>query len=217
MFEKKCKSCGEKLTKEFRFCPFCGASVKNNSDYGMLGTTDDIEELAMGIPNNFNKMFSGLMEEIENDFKEFDKQERKTKNPSPDMLPQGIRINICSGDGKKFDIKIGGLGNIGNMNQKAREIKIPFGKLTDEDAKRLSSLPREEAKTGVKRIGNSVVYELNLPGITNIKEIIMNKLENSLEIKAFSKDRVYFKIIPIKQNLYNYKFEKEKLFLEFKA
>ena len=49
------------------------------------------------------------------------------------------------------------------------------------------------------------------------KDIIINKLENSVEIKAFSKDRVYVKLIPLGLPLLSYNFKDELLTLEFKA
>ncbi len=41
------------------------------------------------------------------------------------------------------------------------------------------------------------------------------KLENSIEIKAITKDKAYFKIIPLNLPIINYNILKEKLILEF--
>jgi len=45
-------------------------------------------------------------------------------------------------------------------------------------------------------------------------EVVPEVEENSIEIKAFSKDKAYFKFLPIALPLLGYKLLKEKLILE---
>jgi hypothetical protein len=61
---------------------------------------------------------------------------------------------------------------------------------------------------------NKIIYEVDLPGVKNEKDIIITKLENSIEIKAFTKDTAYLKLIPISLPIKNYFLEKNKLILE---
>ena len=54
-----------------------------------------------------------------------------------------------------------------------------------------------------------------MPGIKSIKDISIIKLENSIELKAISKNKAYFKLIPINLPITNYGILKERLILEF--
>ena len=40
-------------------------------------------------------------------------------------------------------------------------------------------------------MGNKVIYNLEVPGVNDIDDIFINKLESSIEIKAISDDKVY--------------------------
>ena len=55
-----------------------------------------------------------------------------------------------------------------------------------------------------------------MPGVTNLKDIMINKLQNSIEIRAFAKDKAYFKLIPVALAIKKYGLEHEKLILELK-
>ena len=134
---------------------------------------------------------------------------------------RGISISISISSNRKPEIKVKGFGpgfeNL-QVQEKAEEkpIKI-MPTITEEKARKYTKLPREEAKTSVRRLSNKLIYEINLPGVNSLNNIIINKLENSIEIKAFSKDKVYVKLIPVNLSILNYKLEKEKLILELKA
>ena len=92
--------------------------------------------------------------------------------------------------------------------------QIQTQKISDEDAKRLSFLPREEANATVRRLSNKLIYEINVPGVKSIKDIFINELENSIEIKAIGKDRAYLKLIPLKFPIKKYSLKDDKLVLE---
>lgn len=226
MFNKKCARCGRKISKDFEFCPYCGNDfrierrIENQKDYGFLGKDDflgDFNEL-----NNFNtnmpinlggifnsKLFSSLFKEVDKQFKEMD---RKIKPEG--TKESGISISI-SMSGDKPDIKVRRFGDAKNLEIKdLKEKHMPRQEITDEQARKLAKLPRKEAKTEVRRFSNKIVYEINLPGIKNLKDVIINKLENSIEIKAFSKENAYFKLLPVNLPIINYQLDKEKLILE---
>ena len=50
-----------------------------------------------------------------------------------------------------------------------------------------------------------------------MKDVIINKLENSIEIKAFTKEKVYVKLLPVNLPVLNYKLKDGKLILELGA
>ncbi len=57
----------------------------------------------------------------------------------------------------------------------------------------------EEPQVTSKRVGKNQYYSLSLPGI-NEKDIHLKKLGDSIEIRAYGKDRMYFKLLPLKPN-----------------
>jgi HSP20 family molecular chaperone IbpA len=202
MFSKKCPRCARKISKDFDFCPFCGLDfrmekrMKKQEDFGLLGKDDSIMPEFSPMPG-MNPMIDGF---LKNAIKMLNRELGKT---TENKINNGMNFQI-SINGKRLDL----------TPQKKVEIK---NQLSDEQARKFSKLLKKEAKTEVRRMSNRVIYELELPGVKSMKEVIINKLENSIEIKAFSSTTAYFKIIPVNLQLVNYQFEKEKLILELKA
>jgi len=228
MFKKKCPNCGKRISKDFEFCPYCGCNIKKQEEernYGFLGRDDSLFP-DMEMPFGFNKLFNTLMKQLDRQFKELDRElgiakktERKKKEPK--VKSTGISISISTGTGKKPEIRVRGFGPGIKIKQISPEIeptkKVTKSIISEEKAKKLSKLPKKEAETKVRRLANKIIYEINLPGVKSLKDIMINQLENSIEIKAFSKDKAYFKLLPIKLPILNYKLNKEKLILELKA
>jgi|WetSurMetagenome_2_1015567.scaffolds.fasta_scaffold53363_4 hypothetical protein len=225
MFKKKCPRCARKITKDFDFCPHCAHDFRlekrreSERDYGFLGkdeVSENFPNMTMGMPLNLNglfnsKLFDTLFKEVDKQFRDMDKDFLKDKKKS-----SGISINISMDDGNKPDIKVSGFGpDFKKIGKEIKEKKIPKSEISDETARRFSKFPKKEAKTEVRRFSNRIVYEINLPGVNNLREVIINKLENGVEIKAFSKDTAYFKIIPVNFPISDYELEDEKLILEF--
>ncbi len=229
MFRKKCPECGKKISKDFEFCPYCGCNIKryeNEKNYGFLGKDDFLPDFEMKMPFGLSRVFNTLMKQLDKQFKELDKElgtvekiERKGKKAR--VKSTGISISISTGTGKKPEIKVRGIGPGIEIKQTAPKIepakKITKTTMPEAKVRKLVKLPKTEAETKVRRLSNKIIYEINLPGVKSLSDIIINQLENSIEIKAFSKDKAYFKLLPIKLPILNYKLEKEKLILELKA
>ena len=92
---------------------------------------------------------------------------------------------------------------------KISTINLPQGNL-----KKATNIAKEEPLTSIKRLSDKVIYEIEIPGVKSIEDISITKLENSIEIKALAKDRLYFKLIPINLPITNYNLSKGKLVLE---
>ncbi len=228
MFEKKCPNCGRKIEKGFSFCPYCGFNIeeKNRNKYGLLGRDDNLNiNNSIGLPFGFNKIFSSLLKQVDKQFQELDKrigEERTNKKKKPKLRKKGFSINISTGTGKKPEIKVSGFGpgmkNFGKkIKPKKKKSKIKQPKLSKEKKEKLASLPREEASTTVRRMSNKIIYEISLPEVKDEKNLAINKLENSIEIKAFGKDKVYFKLLPVSLSISRYKLKNEKLILELES
>ncbi|MFA4953545.1 MAG: hypothetical protein WC584_04950 [Candidatus Pacearchaeota archaeon] len=233
--KKKCRKCGEKISKEFDYCPYCGNSLKNGEeredDWGMLGKHDiqnpfenSFNEIKL--PAGINMIFNSLMKNFEKEFKNIDKEMgreiNQTKNiKDPQIKKSGISISISTSGNRPPEIKV---QQFGTPNSEFREIKRQTEPkksiqktFNEEKIKRFSKLPREEPSTNVRRLSNKVVYEIDLPGVKSTEDVSIIKLENSIEIKAVAKDKAYFKLLPIKFPIIDYKISKGKLILELDA
>lgn len=203
MFKKnKCKRCEKKINSGYDFCPYCGSQTNlNNQDWGMLGKTDLIDNnqdpfsMFRGISGGMlNKMLGSAMKMLEKEMQKETENRPKTN----------IRLMI---NGKEIKL---------NDLQKNREPqkKVTPKKILQKTLENFSKLPQEEPKTNIRRLSNTVIYEINLPEVKSIDDISINQLENSIEIKAVSQKKAYAKIIQINLPIINYVFSKEKLILE---
>jgi len=222
MTTKKCVNCGEKIEKDFVFCPYCGIDIMKEEErrnFGMLGRDDeDLRSLGLGSGlfggSMFNGLFNNIMKQMNEQMKDMDFNDKDFEQGKPKVFKRGIKINIGMGNGNPI-IRVNELGNINNKQEKIKEAKL--NNIIDLDKlRRLSELPKEEAHAIVRRLSNKIIYEIELPGVKSMKDILINKLENGIEIKALSKEKSYFKVIPINLPIVKYDLEKGKLFLELK-
>jgi HSP20 family molecular chaperone IbpA len=217
MFNTKCKRCRKKIARKFDFCPYCGTQMKEiqQEDYGFLGKDDVIELPDLGMDMPLGGILDSLMKEFSRQFQQLDKMMiEENKNT---MNRNGISISISTEPGKQPKISVNNLDNNKNRRESnliVKQIPRKNTEISEEEAKKFSNLPKQEAETKVRRLSNKIVYEISLPGVKDLKNIFVNKLENSIEIKAFSKDKVYFKLIPVNLPILNYKLKDERLLLE---
>jgi len=105
------------------------------------------------------------------------------------------------------------------VQQKSKE-KTPsfvFPKLSAEKLKQMSQLAKEEPAVSVRRLSNRVIYELAVPGVKSLKDVSVAQRENSIEVKALAKDKVYFKIVPLGFPILDCNLLKGKLILELES
>jgi len=225
MFRKKtCKKCKNKIEKKFSYCPYCGSAFDDkeneNEDYGLLGKEDVNLNNFLGNPNiklplGFNTIFKKLMSQMEKQMKNMNIEEKDDEKAI--VKKGGITINISNESGTPI-IKVKSFGNLPGFekiqNQAKPKAVITKSSLSEEKAKELSKLPRQEAESKVRRLSGRVIYEIEVPEVTDINNVLISQLENSIEVKAFAKDKAYFKFLPIALPLLKYKLAKEKLILE---
>jgi hypothetical protein len=207
--KNKCENCDSKIKGKFSFCPYCGDSLVDEDqmekDYGLIGKDDALgspEETQMdfGITDKLiGSLVNSLIKNLDKQFKNLDKQPKNFENAEVQNFPNGIKIRI------------------GHSPEKAKKQKNFFKKqLSDQQLKKMSTLPRTEAKTKVKRIGEKVIYELNAPGIESPQDVFVSKLESGYEIKAISERKIYVNTLPINLPMRGFAIDKNKLFIEFK-
>lgn len=230
MIKKKCSKCGKRIEKEFDFCPHCGHNLKKEKekkDYGLLGRKDSLSSGndfigGLGLPNGFNKIFNNLMQQIDREFRSLDQKVGEERKRKKKPKSRGISINISTGTGKKPEIKVRGHGPGFSKKRKGKKIKKKSKKkvkkpnISEKKAKKMADLPREEAEAQVRRLSDKLIYEVEMPDVEDIDNIAINKLENSIEIKAFAEDKVYFKLLPVSLDILDYNLKNGKLILELK-
>ncbi|MCF7910409.1 zinc ribbon domain-containing protein [Candidatus Pacearchaeota archaeon] len=233
MFKKKpCKNCGEKVRDKDRFCSNCGYNFEKNlkqeqgkqEDWGMLGKTDkeervedEFEMLANNLFKNFNsgflgKMLSGTMKMLE---KEIQKEMKQQKNPQGNFNRRtNFQLYI---NGKKVDpndIKvIQGRENKNEVSEKSVKQVYKQPVFSKEKLERFTKLPRKEPTSNMKRFSDKIIYEIDVPGVKSVEDVLISRLENSIEIKALAKDKVYSKLLPISLPIQKFNLIKNKLFL----
>ncbi len=194
MFNKKyCGNCREKVNNKYRFCPNCGTEINNSKqeDWGMLGRNDSMEEETFqgGFLGGFgggmlNKMLVNTMKMLEKEMQRDMKNTRKINR-----MPRTNMKLMINGREVMF----------GQPQPVKKQVikEIPKNEFREEQLRAFSELPRQEPKTNLKRFGDKIIYELEMPEVSSFKDILINRLENSIEIKAIGKTKSYFKIIPI--------------------
>ncbi len=199
------------------FCPYCGIDIekeKEKKNFGFLGRNDEfVSGFNLDMPFGFGKIFNSLLKQIEEQFRELDKE--MEKKPDTKFKSGGISISISTDSGEP-KIKINQFSPKKKPNEKTerKRLRKEMSKL---NAKKLEKLPKKEPETSVRRLSDKIIYEISLPGVKSLKDITINELENSIEIKAVAKDKVYFKLLPVSLPIRNYRLRSNKLILELDA
>ena len=226
MFKRKtCKNCGEKISGKYNFCPYCRISVNEDfgrEDWGMLGKNDFMPTEEIRLPMGLNTLFNSLMKNLNKQFSELDREMKEEKGKSETKAKKGgISISISTSGNLPPEIRVKSFGNIPEFQEKERKMKKKMKGLRIDNlqkkSKKFSGLPKKEPITNIRRFSNKVVYEIKMPGVKSMRDVSIIQLENSIEIKALAKDKVYFKLIPINLPIRNYNLEKGKLVLELEA
>ncbi len=211
MFKKrKCKNCDRKINNSYDFCPHCGNSFNDNTEgWGMLGKTDNTNEFEQFSNSLFGgvggKIIGGMLGKTLKMLEHEIQKETKTQNNTPktnfELIINGKRIN-------PKDIKLS------QQRQVVKKQRKVFPNISNDSLKKISTLPKKEPLTNIRRFADKVIYEINMPGVNSVNDISIISLESSIEIKALADKTAYFKVIPISLPITNYKFLDEKLILE---
>jgi hypothetical protein len=194
MFKKKCPKCGERINKNFEFCPICGNNQKSRydkEDFGLIGKNDIIEESMFSSGGSFmEKMFETAFKVLEKQMKNLPNDFIENRKIISSDFPGKVHVQFFV-NGKRVFPQI---REEKNMQTRPKKPRI---NISEDKIKKMSKLPRIEPESNLKRVGRRVFYEIAVPGIEDINDIIINKLENSLEIKAIAKDKIYSKTLNV--------------------
>jgi len=204
MMTMRCGRCGSGLRDEWTFCPACGAKRGG----------DPMDDFGRDL---FSQVFGRMRKEIEGADKNFKDMEaidltpwfremRKDENSARPQM-KGFKINISTSPGMPPKINVKTLGG-----DDVRVIRSPssggeFERKTPvkEDAgKKRLHLPAfrkkmpavmEEPKAEIRRLGNGISVEMDIPGVKSKEDIEVRELESSVEVRALAGDKAYFKIL----------------------
>ncbi len=202
MFKKNyCNKCEGKLKESYSYCPYCGLDLRNPEkdmrDFGVIGKNnlEGAPLMGGGSLGITDKMINSVMNSL---VKSLGKQFDNMNSQNIKSSPKGIQIRF---------------GAPTKQSQQKKEIVEKV--ITQEQIKRMSKLPRSEAKANVRRFSDKVVYDLKATGIEDVKDIFVSKLENGYEIKAIGKNKVYVNSIPVNLPLKKYSLSKSGMSVEF--
>jgi len=216
--KKKCDRCGSKIEKDYNFCPYCRNSLEEglNEDWGLLGKNDSLD--GINFPMGFNHLFTSLIKNLDNQFKNAETSQKSPQRKT-NIKKGGISISISTSGNRPPEIKVSSFGNTPGFGEKEKQIsKKPKALiLPSSDGVKFFGVPKQEPQTNVRRLSNKVVYEIEMPGVTSIQDLSIIQLENSIEIKALGKGKVFHKILPINLPIKDYNLSKGKLVLELDA
>lgn len=212
----RCQKCGAEAREGWRFCPRCGSRLSEDMFTDVFSRMErEFKEMGKGFERNFEVL----------DLSPFFRKPTKGRGFS-------IKITRSSGEEPKVSVKTFGdvdrgeiekevrnLGfreRLGTLKPKIREAREPE-KFKGEEGVRISEVKTtEEPKTCVKRIGDRIVVEVELPEVKDPEDIEVKTLENSIEVKAKAGDRAYFKILtkPPQTSVVSKRFKSGILYLE---
>lgn len=199
MFKRKCPSCAKKIERGFNFCPYCGESFKvrrDEEDFGMLGR-DDSENVKVEqkLPFGIDKIMNSLIKQME----------KQMENVDFNGVGKGIKINV-----------VRGVPQIKREVKKMPEKKKIVQNVSREEMEKRMKAKKVEAESKVKRLSDKIIYEIEAPGISNKKDVVVTELATGLEIRAYVGDKCYVKFIPLKVEISEYYVKNEKVFVEMK-
>ena len=170
-----------KVSTKYKFCPSCGREIENykEEDWGMLGRED-----LMGEEEIMNPFFAGfggkmLNNMLGNAMKMLEKEMRSMeKSPRSNFK---LMIN-----GKEIQI--------GQQKKKPKEAvrKIQKERIWKRTIKKMAELPKK-SQNNFKRLGDKIIYEIEMPEVKSLNDVLINYLENSIEIKAIGSQQYILK------------------------
>ncbi|NCN86498.1 hypothetical protein GW932_01590 [archaeon] len=214
MFNKKiCNNCSEKIKGNPNFCPNCGIQLKDlGKDWGMLGKKDKQNtnqqiNFGGGLTGNLmNKLVTKMMKDLTKGSNDINGKD--IEDVMKTLLP-GVKVVV-----KKTPANL----RQNEIDKKTKDnTKILPIEFEEETLTKWKKLKKEEPKSNLKRVGDKIQYELEIPGVESIKDISIVKLENSIEVKAVSDEKAYSKTISLNLPLKKYSLLKGILTLELDA
>jgi HSP20 family molecular chaperone IbpA len=201
----RCSKCGTNLERGWEFCPHCGEKIRR----GLRGF---FEAPFPRFRRPFELSFGDIFEEMEREFRDLEKTFFGVRRPFEKFRGGGITIKIVPG--QKPVVK-----TFGDYKDKELEIRKRLGikkPVTAEEVPKELPKVTEEPETKIEKKPGQITFKVKLPGVKSERDIQIQQLENSIEIRARAANKGYFTIlaIPPGAHIIEQKLENEKLILQ---
>jgi len=187
---KKCPRCNKEVKENWEFCPYCGYPLKEKyrSEETFFEDFEDFDRIVEKMEREFEEMFKIPTFKIP-----------RIKISSPGF--SGISITIHSGTGMKPKVEVKTYGDYKKLEPEIKRrlgVNVPIEEVEEErETEYKPPKTTEEPEAKVTREGNRTIIEIKLPDVEREEDINVKKLEQSIEIRARTKDKLYFKLLPI--------------------
>jgi len=194
MFKKKrCPKCEKEVKDEWEFCPYCGYPLKEK-----YRAEERFFEEFEGF-ESFDRIFERMEKEFEEMLKMPTFKIPRIKFSSPGF--SGISITIHSGTGMKPKVEVKTYGEYKKLEPEIKRrlgVKVPVEEVEEErEVEYEQPKVTEEPEAKVSKEGRKTIIEIKLPDVEKEEDIEVKRLEQSIEIRARAKDKLYFKLLPI--------------------
>lgn len=191
----KCKRCNNEIKENWSFCPVCGTPksdieampIKFNFSEGPLKF--NFTE-GMDFDEDFEEVFSEAVKEVDKILKTMG-------------FPGSMNITVKTNRPVQTTNKPLRITNkpVRIINRQLQAQARPQASVKKqirhiEQPQRIVKTA-EEPETKMQTAGNTLSIEVKVPGVTSLRDILIKKLKESIEIRAYAGDKLYFKVIPI--------------------
>lgn len=202
--EAACPHCRSAISEKYSYCPHCGQYLidgeRELKEFGMLGRSDIadqelIQQAFAAQMSMADRLLGSLMKTLMRNLN----AQISVETTEVRTTPNGVRIRTTSP----------------HATQQKRKERVINRPLSDEQLARITSLPRAEAKTNVRRFSDKVVYEVAAPGVQSTDDVFFSKTESGYELKALAKNKVYTSNLPLNLPLRGFAIHDKGLIVEF--
>jgi len=201
-----CWNCKKPVKKDFKFCPHCGVELNvNDKKQGLQASNQDFASVEL--PRNL-KIMTKIAERLLG--KDFIQQ--------LDRYISDFMSNAEPGKDFHFTIKAVRLTpeQLKALKQGSERQDHNIERSLKLNDKKINGKKVLTPKTRVRRLADSIIYELETPKAEKSK-LQIHSTSNGVEILIPCKDCVFVKQIPVPLDVKSYRFEKDKLIIEFNA
>ncbi|MCD6371916.1 MAG: zinc ribbon domain-containing protein [Candidatus Aenigmarchaeota archaeon] len=203
MFERRCPRCGKSVRSEWIYCPYCGYYLRG------IYRRDLFDSIFQEIERSISEIFRSDLFKMPSIFEELEELER------PLVRRGGISIRIERKSGMKPKVFIKTFGDYKKLEPEIRKrLKLTEGVIEAEEEK-VRKIPKvtEEPEVKIENKGLQTIITVELPDVEREEDVEIKRLEQSIEIKAYTDEKAYFKIIPLpkEKRIVKEEFKKGKL------
>src|SRR3989344_6720522 len=212
--KEHCKNCGSEANKKWEFCPNCGEELNEKArpqkmanpfaTFGNIGGFAGFDQIFKQMEKQMAEMDMAFAESSQ----DMMRQPRGFKIVNP--RGGGISISIIQAGGRPPQVNVKTSGEFRQMEPEIKRelgaVEAPISMRARQPAlafeNKLSKINETaEPETEIKKIDGKISYTIRIPDVKKVDDIQIKRLPNSVEIRAVSGNKMYFKLFEAPQNL----------------